>query len=91
MAVPYQPTYTLNPKYGFRYGPSTFGPTTTNLTSKSTVMSIAITTADVGLSEFNSVAVGATYPYTYGIKVLQSGASDKNLNVFTIIGHQDYN
>jgi lysozyme len=33
MAVPYQPTYTLNPKYGFRYGPSTFGPTTTNLTS----------------------------------------------------------
>ncbi len=26
MTIPYQPTYSLQPKYGFRYGPSSFAP-----------------------------------------------------------------
>ena len=28
MAIPYQPTFALQPKYGFRYGPSAFAPAT---------------------------------------------------------------
>lgn len=30
MAIPYQPTFSLQPKYGFRYGPSTFAPAVTS-------------------------------------------------------------
>ena len=40
MAIPYQPSYTINPKYGFRYSGSSFAPPTSPINAPDYTMQV---------------------------------------------------